>query len=257
VPDVYQGASTPVTAFMAAGTKTAAFGATLRLALEVLPPSSRLIGGLSVVACLSMTLGNLGALLQTDLKRMLAWSSIAHAGYLLLGVAAAVMERGDAAAVGLARDSVVFYLATYALTTLAAFGLVLHLSRESPAAQDLRALRGLARSHPYASFALAICFLSLAGVPLTAGFLGKLYLVRAAWTAGSTLIVPAVFLAVTSVIGLGFYLRVVATLYMEPADEAAPVTLRSRSIAVVMSLASAGVLLFGLWPGPLLRLIGG
>ena len=87
VPDVYQGASTPVTAFMAAGVKTAAFGAALRLALEVLPPSSRLLGGLSFAACLSMTIGNLGALLQTDLKRMLAWSSIGHAGYLLLGVA--------------------------------------------------------------------------------------------------------------------------------------------------------------------------
>jgi NADH-quinone oxidoreductase subunit N len=248
VPDVYQGAATPVTAFMAAGVKTAAFGGALRLALEVLPDSAPLRSGLVTIACLSMAVGNLGALLQTDLKRMLAWSSIAHAGYLLVGIAAALLERG-----GGGRDAVLFYLATYAVTTLAAFALVLHLAREIGPAQDLRALRGLARSRPLASFALALCFLSLAGVPLTAGFFGKLYLIRAAWDCGPALVVPALLLAVTSVIGLGYYLRVVAALYMEPeTGEPLPV-LRSRALAVVTAAASAAVLLFGVWPSPLLH----
>jgi len=248
VPDVYHGASTPVTAFMAAGVKAAAFGAALRLALEVLPASSALLTGFIVVASLSMIAGNLGALLQTHLKRLLAWSSIAHAGYLLVGVAAA-LQRRDA----IARDSVLFYLAAYALTTVAAFALILHLGRELGPAQDLRALRGLARSRPWISFALALCFLSLAGVPLTAGFLGKLFVIQAAWTAGAALLLPAILLALTSVVALGYYLRVVATLYMEPEDVRLAEPAVSRSIAVVTTLSVAAILVLGVWPAPLLR----
>ncbi len=247
-PDVYHGASTPVTAFMAAGVKTAAFGGALRLALEVLPPSPALVTGFTIVACLSMAVGNLAALMQTHLKRLLAWSSIAHAGYLLVGVAAALVRRD-----GPARDALLFYLGTYALTTVAAFALVLQVGRELGPSQDLKSLRGLARRRPFLSFALALCFLSLAGVPLTAGFLGKLYVIRAAWSAGGTLLVPALFLAATSVVALGYYLRVIATLYMErEEDEPAPL-LQSPAVSLVATLTSAAILLFGLWPAPLLR----
>jgi NADH-quinone oxidoreductase subunit N len=247
-PDVYHGASTPVTAFMAAGVKTAAFGGLLRLALEVLPRSAPLLAGLSIVACLSMAVGNLGALLQTHLKRMLAWSSIGHAGYLLLGVGAALLERD-----GPARNAVLFYLGTYAITVLAAFALVEHVSRELGPAQDLRSLRGLARARPFTSFALALCFFSLAGVPLTAGFLGKLYILKAAWSAGGALLVPALFLAATSLIALGYYLRVVATLYMEREEGPPAPSLASRTLFVVTAMTSAAILFFGIWPSPLLR----
>lgn len=267
-PDVYEGAPTPVTAFMAAGVKVAAFGGVLRLAHEVLPDGAGLRAGLSLLACASMLVGNLGALLQVRLKRLLAWSSIAHAGYLLLGVLAVVAAKSHGGAAGaaptpladVAADAVVFYLATYALTTLAAFGWILDLGRESAELQDLRSLRGLARRRPWLSAALALCFLSFAGVPLTAGFLGKLYVLKAAFALGTELIVPMVLLAATSVIALGYYLRILSTLYMERApDEDAPTPARlgSTGVALLTAAACGGVLLFGVWPEPLLRWLGG
>jgi NADH-quinone oxidoreductase subunit N len=279
-PDVYEGAPTPVTAFMAAGVKVAAFGAVLRLAREVLPDGAGLRTGLSLLACASMLVGNLGALLQVRLKRLLAWSSIAHAGYLLLGVLAVVAAKsqggalrsaasaatGSGAAGGAAVDTVdavravVFYLATYSLTTLAAFGFILDLGRESAELQDLRSMRGMARRRPWLSAALALCFLSFAGVPLTAGFLGKLYVLKAAFSLGTDLIVPMVVLAATSVVALGYYLRILSTLYMErPRDEDAPLAPRlgSTSAALLTAAACGGVLLFGIWPEPLLRWLGG
>ncbi len=251
VPDVYQGAPTPVTAFMAAGVKAAAFGALLRLALEVLPDTPAMRTGLAIVACVSMVVGNLGALLQTNLKRLLAWSSIAHAGYLLVGVLTVVASRSNEAT-----RAVVVYLAAYALTTIAAFGWLLRLGRESTALQEIRTLRGLARERPWMAAALALCFLSFAGVPLTAGFIGKLDVLKAAWSAGTTLLVPLLVLVATSVIGLGYYLRVVAALYMErPADEEAPAAalFSPTGLALVTVVTSAAVLLLGIWPTPLLR----
>jgi NADH-quinone oxidoreductase subunit N len=245
-PDVYQGAPTPVTAFMAAGVKAAAFGATLRLAEEVLPDSAAMRTGLLVIGVLSMVVGNLGALLQTHLKRMLAWSSIGHAGYLLIGIEAALLTKSAQA-----RGAVLFYLATYALTTVGAFGLLIHLMRHEREGVDLRSLRGLSRARPLIAAALALCFLSLGGVPLTAGFLGKLYLLKAAWSAD--LVVPSVVLVVTSVIGLGYYLRIVAAMYMEPEqDEGAPL-FSPLGLSLVTLTCSVGVLLIGVWPEPLLR----
>lgn len=262
-PDVYQGAPTPVTAFMAAGVKVAAFGGLLRLAHEVLPDGKALRTGLSLLACTSMLVGNLGALLQTNLKRLLAWSSIAHAGYLLVGVLAVVAAKGRGAGATLgvtARNAVVFYLASYALTTLAAFAWTFQVGRESAELQDLRSMRGLARHRPWLAAALALCFLSFAGVPLTAGFLGKLYVLKAAFALGNELLVPLVILAATSVIALGYYLRVLSTFYMEPpADEdaPAPALLSSGGLALLSAFACGGVLLFGIWPEPLLRWLGG
>jgi NADH-quinone oxidoreductase subunit N len=258
-PDVYQGAPTPVTAFMAAGVKVAAFGGLLRLAWEVLPDSAGLRAGLSLLACASMIVGNLGALLQTQLKRLLAWSSIAHAGYLMLGVLAVLATKSKEGGGVAAREAVVFYLATYALTTLAAFAWTLQLGREAPELQDLRAWKGLARRRPWFAIAMALCFLSFAGVPLTAGFLGKLYLLKAAFGAGNDLIVPMVVLVITSVIALGYYLRVLTTFYMDhPADEdaALPATFAPAGITLLTMVACAGVVVFGVWPGPLLRWLG-
>jgi NADH-quinone oxidoreductase subunit N len=247
-PDVYQGAPTPVTAFMAAGVKAAAFGATLRLALEVLPDTPALRACLGFAAVASMVAGNLGALLQTNLKRMLAWSSIGHAGYLLLGIQAALRTHAPEA-----QNAVLFYLAAYALTTLAAFALLMHLMRHAQEGLDLRALRGLARSRPLVAAALTLCFLSLAGVPLTAGFLGKLYLLQAAWRAD--LVAPSLVLAATSVVALGYYLRVAATLYMEPDPEQRTPLFLSLPLSLASACASAGVLVIGVWPEPLLRFL--
>jgi NADH-quinone oxidoreductase subunit N len=247
-PDVYQGAPTPVTALMAAGVKTAAFGALVRLARDVLPASEPMLRGLVVVACLSMTVGNLGALLQTNLKRLLAWSSVGHAGYLLVGVLATVANRGGSGA-----SAVLFYLGTYALTTLAAFAIVERLGRETGAFEDVRALRGLARSRPLTALALALCLLSLAGVPPTAGFVGKLYLVRALWSAGDEYAVAALFLVGTSVIGLGYYLKVVAAMYMEPEGERPLVTFESIGATLVTAAATIAVVWFGVWPSTLLE----
>jgi len=247
-PDVYHGAPTPVTAFMAAGVKAAAFGATLRLALEVLPDSPALRAGLSFTAVASMVAGNLGALLQTHLKRMLAWSSIGHAGYLLLGIQAALRTRSPEA-----QNAVLFYLGTYALTTVAAFALLMHLMRHAQEGLDLRALRGLARSRPLIAAALTLCFLSLAGVPLTAGFLGKLYLLQAAWRAD--LVGLSLVLVATSVVALGYYLRVVATLYMEPDPETRAPLFLSLPLVFASTCTSVGILVVGVWPEPLLRFL--
>ena len=245
-PDVYQGAPTPVTAFMAAGVKAAAFGATLRLAEEVLPFSPALKTGLEAIAVLSMLVGNLGALLQTNVKRMLAWSSIGHAGYLLIGIEAVVKLRSEQA-----RGAVLFYLGTYALTTIGAFGLLIHLMRHAREGLDVRSLRGLSRARPLLAAALALCFLSLGGVPLTAGFLGKLYLLRAAWNAD--LVLPSVVLVVTSVIGLGYYLRIVSAMYMEPEQEPSAPLFSPLGLSIVTLCCSIGVVLIGVWPQPLLH----
>lgn len=247
-PDVYQGAPTPVTAFMAAGVKTAAFGATLRLALEVLPDSRGLVTALSVLAAGSMVLGNLGALLQTNLKRMIAYSSIAHAGYLLVGICAVVT--GAEAAGSMA---VRFYLFTYALMTVGAFAILIHFVRNQQEGENLRGLHGLSRSRPYFSFALALCFLSLAGIPFTAGFFGKLYLLRAALAAD--LVGLAIVLVVTSIVSLYYYLRVVAALYMKaPAGEQH--SLAAPGLSLVSLACAVGIVLLGLFPEPLLHLLG-
>jgi NADH-quinone oxidoreductase subunit N len=247
-PDVYQGAPTPITAFMAAGVKAAAFGAVLRLALEVFPKDAALTTAISVLAVGSMLVGNLGALLQTNLKRMIAYSSIAHAGYLLVGIAAVLegaSEHGSTA--------VRFYLVTYALMTLGAFSILLHFLRSHHEGEDLRTLHGLSRSRPYLSFALALCFLSLAGIPFTAGFFGKLYLLRAALEAD--LVGVSIVLIVTSILSLYYYLRVVSALYMKPASTPTA-TYPAPSLAVVSIACAVGILIVGLYPQPLLDWLG-
>ena len=146
-----------------------------------------------------------------------------------------------------------FYLGTYALTTVAAFALLMHLMRHAQEGLDLRALRGLARSRPLIAAALTLCFLSLAGVPLTAGFLGKLYLLQAAWRAD--LVGLSLVLVATSVISLGYYLRVVATLYMEPDPETRSPLFLSLPLSLASACASVGIVLVGVWPDPLLRFL--
>ena len=244
VPDVYEGAPTTVTALMSAGVKAAAFGAFLRVFLVPLGSlSGQWRPAVAVLAVVSMVIGNLGALAQTNLKRMLAYSSIAHAGYLLTAVVAAPR---------VAAEAVLFYLVAYAAVNLGGFGALAALAnREGREPLSLDDLAGLAGRRPVLAAALAVFMVSLTGVPVSGGFVGKFYLFNAAVSAGYAGL--AVVGVIMSVVSAYYYLRVVVAMYMrEPvsaADTWAPVT-GSASLALV--LAAAVVLGLGVYPGPVL-----
>jgi len=211
VPDVYEGAPTTVTAFMAAGVKVAAFGAFLRVfgtALPRLGHSSQ--AAIAVLAALTMVVGNLGALSQTNLKRMLAYSSVAHAGYLLTGFVGAPRTGGAA---------VLFYVVAYGAVNLGAFGILAGLSREGREPLSLNDVSGLASRRPALAACLTIFLISLTGVPVSAGFVGKFYLFSAAVSAGYTNLAILGFLM--SVVSAFYYLRVVVYMYMRevPAED--------------------------------------
>ena len=245
-PDVYEGAPTTVTAFMSAGVKAAAFGALLRVFDSALPALSShwqpLVG---VLAIATMVVGNLAALAQTNFKRMLAYSSIAHAGYLLAALVAAPVLAGEA---------VLFYLVAYAAVNLGAFGAVAALSRDGREPLAPRDLAGLADRRPALAAALTVFLVSLTGIPITAGFVGKFYLFGAAVSVGSMGIALALVGVVMSVVSAYYYLRVVVAMYMsEPEAEDAwgPV---SPASAFALAVSAALTLLLGVWPAPLLAL---
>ena len=256
-PDVYEGAPTPVTAFMAAGVKTAAFALLARLFLSSQAGAGvaslsfeRILTGL---ALLTMVFGNLLALPQRSVKRMLAYSSVAHAGYLLVGVVAAKVE----AARSIALAGVLFYLAAYTATAIGAFAVVGALEARSRGGQEARApwdlarFSGLARKNPALAFAMTVFMLSLAGVPPTAGFMGKLYIFKAA--VGANLIPLAVAGVLTSILGAFYYLRVIVHMYMKPAEgEDEAVT--TPSMALALGGAVILVAILGILGDPLIRL---
>ena len=243
-PDVYDGAPTPVTAFMATAVKIAAFTALVRIVVTALPGVTVAPEILTGLAIATMVVGNVVALSQRTLKRMLAWSSVAHAGYLLAAVAAGG-EAGTAA--------FLTYVIAYALTALAAFGVLAWLGRGGEGDVQIDDLAGLAATRPWTAFALAVCMLSLLGFPGTAGFIGKWYILLAAVQAG--LWPLAVVLVVTSVVSAGYYLPVIMASYMKPArSPAAHAGVRVASLAsVAVGVTVAAVLVFGVWPN---RLVG-
>lgn len=242
VPDVYQGSPTPITALMATGTKAAAFAFLLNVTF-LLPASAAT--GIAVIALLTMAAGNLGALVQTDLKRMLAYSGIAHAGTLLLVVAGSLA--GDPEPRG-AIQAALFYMAAYVFTAGGAFGLIAVLERSTGKAATLDSIRGLSRRRPFVSGALALFMLSLGGIPATGGFLGKWFVFSVAVRAD--LIGIAVCGVLLSVVALGYYLRVIIALYMqasEPgdADDARvvnPLPATLATLACVVFVVGMGVL---------------
>jgi len=243
-PDVYEGAPTTVTAFMAAGVKAAAFGALLRVFDSALPALSShwqpLVGVLAIV---TMIVGNLAALAQTNLKRLLAYSSIAHAGYLLAALVATPVLAGEA---------VLFYLVAYAAVNLGAFGTIATLSRDGREPLALRDLAGLAERRPALAAALTVFLVSLTGIPVTAGFVGKFYLFNAAVGAGWVGL--ALVGVIMSVVSAYYYLRVVVAMYMrDPVgeDDWSPV---SPAAALALAFSVAVTLLLGVWPAPLLTL---
>ena len=249
-PDVYQGAPAPVTAFVATVSKGAMFALLLRFFPTLnLPGPGPLMLVFVIIAIASMIAGNLLALLQNNVKRLLAYSSIAHLGYLLV----AFMAGGH-----LAAEAVSFYLVAYFAMTLGAFGVVTLLSDAGQEAETLEDYRGLAWRRPWLAAVLSAALLSLAGIPMTAGFLGKFYIL--ATGVNSALWLPAIVLVVTSVIGLFYYLRLLNVLYRRRPDETGPGRMPAR-IGVagpgVLAVATAVTIWLGVYPAPLIRLIAG
>lgn len=253
-PDAYEGAPTAATGFMAGVVKVAAFGVTLRVLAAAFGGAGLASWGagwppiLAVIAIVTMTFANLVAARQQSVKRMLAYSSIAHAGYALVGVVA-TLQSPDA------QPSVVMYMTTYAISTTGAFGALMlagSFEREATSYEDFA---GLGRRSPAVALAFSLFLLSLAGIPATAGFLGKLYVFRAAMEAGLTALV--VIALVNSVVGAYYYLKVLVYMYMrDPEPEAVvAVPMRSPMMSVALVVAAALVLWIGVFPGTLLEMV--
>jgi NADH-quinone oxidoreductase subunit N len=258
-PDVYEGAPTPITAFMAVATKAAAFGIFLRLFdIALIDASLNWAPLLAAIATITIIVGNVGALGQSSLKRLLAWSGVAQAGYLLAGVVVATT---------LGVEATVYYLAVYTAMNVAAFAVVVARERETGLGDDISALSGIGASRPWLAWPMTIAMLSLAGIPATAGFVGKFYLIDATVDGGYTWL--GVMIVIGSMISLGYYLRVVAAMWMPPrgAPEAqagarpaiaggspeadAQRDVPATAVAVVFGAAS---LFFGIIPSPLFHL---
>jgi NADH-quinone oxidoreductase subunit N len=251
VPDVYQGSPTPVTALMSAGTKAAAFAFLLRTC-ALLPASAA--WSVAVLALITMAVGNLAALVQEDAKRMLAYSSIAHAGNVVL--AAAALLAGDPRSSAAIEGAAIYYLAAYAFTACGAFGILAWLeAADGEGATRIEALDGLAQRRPWSAALLALFLLSLGGMPLTGGFLGK-------WLVFGALVerdmMPAAVVGVLlSVVAFAYYLRLIVAMTMKPARAAAPRPGDEWELGplVAGAVCAAGVLLLGVVPGWLMETI--
>jgi NADH-quinone oxidoreductase subunit N len=246
-PDVYQGAPPPVAAFIATASKTGVFAVLVRFFLAAHAgalPSATL--AIALISGASMFLGNLLALLQNNVKRILGYSSIAHLGYLLI----ALLATGP-----LARVAVGYYLATYVATMLTAFGVVAALSAEGREIETLDDYRGLFWRRPWLAALFTVALLSLASIPVTGGFIGKFYVFAAGAT--SSLWPLLVILAVNSAIGLVYYLRIIVALYSTPADDLKPSAPTRLPTHFALAGLLAAILFLGLYPKPLSRLLRG
>ncbi|MEX0829511.1 MAG: NADH-quinone oxidoreductase subunit N [Nitrospirales bacterium] len=255
-PDVYEGAPTSVTAFMAVASKAASFAAFLRVLLEAfggVKPNWNIL--ILAVCLLTVALGNLVAIVQTNVKRMLAYSSIAHAGYALVGVVVAgwIGVESDISSRGV--SSLMLYLAIYSFMTLGAFAMVAMLRKGGLEGEEIEDFTGLAKRHKGGAFLMLLFMVSLAGIPPTAGFIGKFYLFMAAVNADLAWL--AIFGLIFATISAFYYLRIVMVMYMrEPSPEQEQNTRLALSphVSVVLACAVAGVVLLGIFPGPLVSL---
>ncbi len=245
-PDVYQGAPTPVTAFMAAATKVAAFGAMLRIYYTVFANAewswSPMLTGIAVI---TMLLGSLVAVTQRDVKRMLAYSSIAHAGFLLLGVIALNKS-------GL--DATIFYLLAYGIATVGAFAVVTLVRDSSGEVTDLNRWKGLGKRSPFAASTFAFFLLAFAGIPLTSGFIGKFSIFSAAYESGATVLVLVAILS--SALAAFFYIRVIVLMFFsEATEDGTSVEIPSILTRTAIVASAAITLILGVYPTPLLDFI--
>lgn len=246
-PDVYEGAPTPVTAFMSVGPKAAGFAVMARVFVAAF--ASELAGWsalLAMLAVLTMAVGNIMALGQTNIKRMLAYSSIAHAGYALIGVIAGTAQ-GVAAMMN--------YMMIYAFMNFGAFAVIILLDRNGTGFDGLDDFRGLSKTRPGIAFIMLLFMFSLAGIPPTAGFIGKFYLFTAAVNSGHVYIVIAA--AIFSAISAYFYLRVVRLMYMEAPDSEIMCACEPVRVKIVLAVTAAAVVLIGLFPDALVSLARG
>ncbi len=241
LPDVYHGAPTPITLLIATATKLAAFGLTLRVLAGALGGIEfDWQGMLVVLSLLSMVLGNVIAIAQTNIKRMLAYSTIANMGYMLMGFLAADLNGLSAA---------LFYAVTYVLTSLASFGMILLLSREGFEAENIEDFRGLNQRHPWYAFMMMLLMFSMAGIPPTAGFWAKLFVLQAILPAGYLWLAVAAVLF--SVVGAFYYLRLVKLMYFDAPADLHPIT-PSVEVRALMSVNGLAMIGLGLMPGALL-----
>jgi NADH-quinone oxidoreductase subunit N len=256
-PDVYQGAPTPITTFMAVSTKAAALAITLRL-FDHAFASAQLEWGpaLAALAVVTIVIGNVGAIPQRSLKRLLAWSGVAQAGYLLAGVVVGTR---------LGLQATAFYLAVYLLMNVAAFAVVVARERVSESGDDLASFANLGQAQPWLAWPMTIAMLSLAGFPATAGFIGKFYLIDASVAGDYTWL--GIVIVIGSVLSLAYYLRVIAVMWMGATEVQLPGTRRRAvplagwspeadaraqpEVLAVAVLCGAATILFGLWPEPL------
>ncbi|MBI4282075.1 MAG: NADH-quinone oxidoreductase subunit N [Chloroflexi bacterium] len=248
VPDVYEGAPTPITAYLSVASKAAGFAVILRVFYLAFGELSLDWGALfAVLSAVSMTVGNLVAIAQSNIKRMLAYSTIAHAGYLMVGVAA-IASRAPAGETILGPSGVLFYLVAYAVTNLAAFFAIIAISNRT-GSDTISGFAGMGRRAPFLAIVLAFSMVSLLGIPPTAGFMGKLYMFTAAMKSDlAWLVVVGV---VNSAVSAYYYLRVVRVMYVTPPEreEAIPVGYVPLAALVITGL---GVLVLGIFPGPLM-----
>ena len=241
-PDVYEGAPTTVAAFISAGPKAAGFAAFLRIFMEALPTLQvEWSGVIIVLAMLTMTVGNVIAIAQTNIKRMLAYSSIAHAGYVLIGLAAANND-------GI--SSAMLYLLVYCVMNIGAFGAVILAKTEDGESLMISDYAGLGLRKPLLAMFMTIMLLSLAGFPPTAGFVGKFYIFKSAVQAGHIWLV--IIGAINTAISAFYYLRVVVTMYMREPEEELPFASYPSTLVVGLVIAAIGVLLIGILPSLML-----
>ncbi len=254
VPDVYQGAPTAVTLLLGGAPKLAAFAITIRLLVEgMLGLAVDWQQMLVVLSVGSMLLGNLAAIAQTNLKRMLAYSTIAQMGFMLLGLCSGVVNSNTLSAAN-AYSSAMFYVVTYVLTTLGTFGMVMLLSRQGFEAEHIDDLKGLARRGPWFAAVMAIFMFSLAGIPPTVGFYAKLSVLQAlVSTNDSDYIKLAVVAVLLSLVGAYYYLRLVKVMFFDEPTDSHPIV-STGDVRAMLSLNGVAVLVFGLLPGGLMAL---
>ena len=240
-PDAYEGAPTPITAFMAVGVKLAAFAGFLRIFMANLGViSAEWTAVLWMLAVLTMTAGNIIALVQTNIKRMLAYSAIAHAGYVIVGMAAGGGHDAGGA--------ILYYLLAYAFTNLGAFAVVVALERGAEAHDEIADYRGLAREHPGLAAAMALCVLSLTGVPPLAGFVAKFYIFAAALNAGLVWLV--IIAVLNSAVSAYYYVGVIVAMYMQEGGVTVARMSRRPGLLISIAVGVAGVIALGIYPQP-------